>query len=329
MLQTFLATLNPVLTLFICIVIGFTLRATGILPESAGKVMSKLVTWVFAPALSFITLAKNCTVDTLSTHGANVLLSAAVLLLAVTCSILLTRLFVRQRSPERGVYQYALAFANCGYIGDPMIQSVFGDVMLSYYKLYTLPLNLVIYTWGITVLVPDGAEKKPAWKKLLNAPTVATLLGIVAGLTGLGRILPTFLSSTLTSLSACMGPTAMMVAGFTVAGYSITEMLKNKKVYVATALRLTLLPALWVSLTFGLILLAEQLWAIQINRAVLFLCFVAYAAPLGLNTVVFPEAYGGDPRTGASMALVSHTLFVITMPLLFALMFALFGTPTI
>ena len=236
---------------------------------------------------------------------------------------------MKEKSPERGVYQYGLVFANNGYIGDPVIQSLFGDLMLSYYKLYTLPLSLVIYTWGISVLTPGSSEKKTAWKKLLNAPTIATFAGIVAGLTGLGKILPDFLTNTLNTLKGCMGPTAMLVAGFTVAGYSISEMLKNKKVYLATALRLVILPAIIVGVTFGLKELANHLFSLSIGNTVLFLAFVATAAPLGLNSVVFPEAYGGNPKTGAGMALISHTLFVITMPLLFALMYALFGAPTI
>ena len=80
-----------------------------------------------------------------------------------------------------------------------------------------------------------------------------------------------------------------------------------------------------------LLFLAKQLLGIligtPIGNDVLFLAFFALAAPLGLNTVVFPEAYGGNPETGASMTLISHTLCVISIPLLYALMVALFGVP--
>ncbi len=43
--------------------------------------------------------------------------------------------------------------------------------------------------------------------------------------------------------------------------------------------------------------------------------------------VVFPEAYGGNPETGASMALISYTLCVVSIPLMYALMVAIFGMP--
>ena len=49
----------------------------------------------------------------------------------------------------------------------------------------------------------------------------------------------------------------------------------------------------------------------------------AFGTPLGLNTVVFPAAYGGDTSTGASMAMISHTLCVITIPIMYAIVSAL------
>ena len=36
-----------------------------------------------------------------------------------------------------------------------------------------------------------------------------------------------------------------------------------------------------------------------------------------------PAAYGGDTSTGASMAMISHTLCVITIPLMYALLLML------
>ena len=58
MLQTFLATLTPMLTLFLCIIVGFILKKTNVLPDNASKVMSKLTVWIFYPALSFSTMAR-------------------------------------------------------------------------------------------------------------------------------------------------------------------------------------------------------------------------------------------------------------------------------
>ncbi len=332
MLDTFLATLSPMLSLFIFIAIGFTVKKLGILPDSSGKVLAKLETWVFFPALSLVTMARNCTPSTITTHIVNLVISCFGVAIAIGLSVFLVRFFVKEKSMEQGVYKYALAFGNSGYVGDPLVNDIHGDLMLSYYKMYTMPVSIAIYTWGLGVMVPKG-QGKSGLKKILNPPTVSLFIGIFLGLTGLLTYLPSLLEDTiyssLDSLKACVGPTAMILAGITIASYDLGEMVKDKKVYVASLLRLIVLPAIIIASLFGIKELINLIFDLSIGNTVLFLCFFAVAAPLGLNTVVFPEAYGGSPKTGAGMAMISHTLCIITIPLLYSLMVLIFGEPII
>ena len=324
------------LSLFLFIVIGFIIKKCKILPPDAGKVLAKLETYVFFPALSFSTMAKNCRIETLSVHLLNLAVSIFGVALAVGISMMLSPLFVKEKGMERGVYNYALAFGNSGYVGDPLVNSMHGDLMLSYYKMYTMPISIAIYTWGLSRMIPkntngDGIFKKI--KSILNPPMIALFLGIFFGLTGIIGYLPNMISdtiySTLDALKACVGPSAMILAGITIASYDFSEMIKDKKVYIATALRLIVIPTVIISALFGFKELLNLIFGLSIGNTVLFLCFFAVAAPLGLNTVVFPEAYGGNPKTGASMAMISHTLSVITIPLLYAAMVLIFGVPTV
>ena len=207
-MSTFLATLNPMLTLFVCIAAGFILSKCKILPEGSGKVMAKMETWIFCPALNFTTMAYYCTVDSIGEHFINIILSSFGVLLAVGISIFLAPYFVKKKGPERGVYNYALAFANSGYMGDPIVLALFGNVGLAFFKLYCLPVQLMIYSWGISVMTPAGEKKVGAWRRLINAPTVAMLLGIAVGLSGVGKYIPAFLTNSLDTLKVCMGPVA-------------------------------------------------------------------------------------------------------------------------
>ena len=328
MLDTFYIALTPMLTLALCILIGFLLRKFAILPDNAGKVMAKLETWVFLPALTFSTMARYCTVDTLTVHGKNLLLSFFGVCIAITLSILLARFFAKPGSKNHGVYLYALAFANSGYMGDPLVIALFGNEILSYYKVYCLPISLMIYTWGISRMIPANKSKGGAWRRIVNPPTVALILGMLVGISGLGRVMPTFASDALSKLGACMGPVAMLLAGFTIAGYSMMGMAKNKQIYTASLLRLVVIPAGIITALYG-IKSVLGLCGMEIDNSALFLTFFAVGTPLGLNTVVFPEAYGGDAELGAGMTLISHTLCIITIPLMYAAMVALLGVPFI
>ncbi len=331
MLQTFLSTLQPMLTLFLFISLGFLLAKTKILPENSGKVFAKILTYAVCPALSFTSMAQYFTVDTFNTHLFNLILGAIGLVLAISLSLLLARFFVKDKKAyELGVYKYALTFGNMGYVGDPVVISLFGIQGLAFYKIIGLPFSIAIYSWGVSILVPKGEKKKSLIKSLLNAPTIGLFVGMFFGITGLGKLLYStpglkFVTDTLSGLASCMGPIAMLLAGVTIARFDFKKMLTNKKVYVATILRLIVLPTILIAFVFGVKCLLNLAFNLNLDNSFLFLFFFAVSTPLGMNTIVFPEAYGGDPSTGVSMTLISHVLCVITIPLMFALLTLLFG----
>jgi predicted permease len=195
-------------------------------------------------------------------------------------------------------------------MGDPLVQMILGDSMLSYYKLYCLPINIVIYTWGIGILVPNDTGRGGQLKKIFNPSTVAMLVGMAVGLSGAGTYIPSFLTSAVDSLKVCMGPVAMILTGFIIGGYSIRDLLANKKVYALTVLRLTVLPTI----------ILTALYLCGADKIVMTMALVAFGAALGLNSTVIPAAYGGDTKPGASMAMISHVGAVISLPLMYALM---------
>ncbi len=247
----------------------------------------------------------------------------------------LARFFAKTDLSERGIYAYSFMFSNMGYLGDPVTLALFGETGFTYYKIFTLPLSILVFTWGISVLIPSTAPESTdtnkaarimsGLKKALNPPTIAMLLGMLVGVTDTVGYIPGFVTNALDTLKVCMGPSAMLAAGFTIAAYGIKDMMSQKKVYIATGLRLVIIPAIIIPLLYVLKLGVGALLGVTLNNNILFYAIFAFAGPLGLNTVVFPKAYGGDARTGAAMTLVSHTLCMITIPLVYTLIELIFG----
>ena len=206
----------------------------------------------------------------------------------------------------RKIYTYSFAVANFSFMGNAVVLGIFGEDVLFDYMIFTLPLCLYVYSYGTASLKPDN-ESKFSIKMFMNPICLAMLFGAIAGLVGLP--IPKFLITAISSAGACMSPLAMMLTGFVVANFSIKRLAKVKRIYLASALRLIILPLLFV---FVLKLL-------KTDSSVIMLTLCATAMPLGLNTVVFPAAYGGDTTPGASMALISHLMSIITIPIMFVL----------
>jgi predicted permease len=110
-------------------------------------------------------------------------------------------------------------------------------------------------------------------------------------------------------LGSCMGPIAMLLTGMAIAKINLKEGFANVRVYVISAVRLVVLPLLFM--------LAVIFLPIPYEIKLCTVC--ATAMPLGLSTIVIPSAYGLDTKVASGMALVSHLLSCITIPLVFML----------
>ena len=133
-------------------------------------------------------------------------------------------------------------------------------------------------------------------------------IGMVCGLVGFEKYVPSFFSTALDYASACMGPVAMLITGFVVGGYDFKTLFCNKNSYFISFLRLIAIPSL--------MLLILKLFGA--NDELLIVALVAFACPVGLNSIIFPAAYGGETRHGASLVMLSQLLSVLTIPLVYA-----------
>lgn len=318
-MEIFYLTLKQMLMMFTMILVGFVLRKKQIVPDNAHITLARLETFAFVPALSLFNQMTQCTPETFKENASLFLYGLGIVLVAVLIAYPLSRLFIPKRlnSPadnyQRNIFKYALTFGNYGFMGNFIILGVFGEAFFFRYSLFTFPLLAVGYSWGMFVLVPkeQNAGLLQSLKKgLLTPPMISLVLGILLGLMNAKQYMPDFLMNAFGNASKCQGPVAMLLAGVVIGGYNFKELIQNKKVYAVTAFRLILIPAV----------LVLALYALGTSREIIIMALVAFATPLGLNTIVYPAAYGGDTKTGASMAMISHALSVITLPLMYLLL---------
>ncbi len=307
MLSVFYATLSPMLVMLLCVITGFVLNKKEIVDKSTASVLSKLETYVFVPSLIIKTFLQYCRIDTLKENYRLIFYCIISLFLAFVLAFVLSPLFSKDNY-ERNIYRYALVFSNFSFLGNAIVPSILGEEKLFLYMLYTLPLLFCAYSWGTVILIPKYEEKKSYIKNLKNPVFISIIIGIVAGLSGVFENIPSFLFQTISYFSSCMGPVAMLLTGFVIGNYNVIKLIKNIKVFILCLLKLIIIPLLFVFV----------LYFIGADKESLILTFFAYGTALGLNTVVFPSAYGGDAKIGASMAILAQLMSVITIPVLYA-----------
>jgi predicted permease len=190
-------------------------------------------------------------------------------------------------------------------MGYPMMEAVFGTQMQFNMMMFAIPYQIVIYTYGMYILNPN---RQLNVKKLLNPIIISLILGMAAGL--LQIKLPAFLLGTLESAKNCMSPSAMILTGFVLAATPIKPIFTDIRLFVGAILRGVIIP-----LAFLAVMLLLKLPSLYIIVAM-----VTLSMPMGLNSIVFPEAYGGDSLTGAKSTFMSNVVSIVTIPLMFALL---------
>ncbi len=303
--------LQQMVFLFSLILIGYFLMRFRCVPQNAETVLSKLENYLFVPALVLSTFITNFTFDKLTSAGGLLIFSIAIELVVIPLALLCTRLLTKDRYIQK-IYLYGLCFSSFGFMGNAIVHAIFPDIFLEYI-IFTLVLWTLIYLWGTpSLLMPAQACQglKGRLKNLLNPMFICMFLGIVIGLAGIR--LPGFATSLIDSASACMSPIAMLITGMTIAKIDIRAVLRIKSIYAVTILRLIVFPLLFIGIYYGL--------GLQLPESFVVCAVASLAMPLGLNTIVIPSAYGNDTTTAAGMALVSHVLSVLTIPLIFPLL---------
>lgn len=277
--------------------VGFILAKTRLINADHSKILSTLLVYVFLPCNLFKSFATNFNIKYIKENYFLILTSLCVLAVLILISHFLTKLLTKD-SCKGAVYKYSLTVPNYGYMGYALTESIFGSGTLLSVMMFGLPLSIYIYTYGYCILTKSPLKLK----KLINPVTIAIFAGMAVGLSGLK--LPEFVNGFLTTAAAPMGITSMLLTGITVSQYKLKELINDKTNYIVVFLRLLLFPCAIAFILKTFVSADAALVALMI-----------YAMPCGLNTVVFPKLVGEDCRTGASLALISSILSILTIPL--------------
>jgi len=303
-MEIFTSVISQMLYLFLCILIGYVLKRRNILPDSSDKVISKLESEIIIPCLVINTFYKYCSPANLSANRSLLFYSVAILAFTVAVAYILGPRFADGDHFAEGIYKYTLAIDNFGFIGNALVLGMYGEEMLFKYLIFTLPITVFVYAIGVPWI---STGSRFTLKSFMNASFISMIAGILLGLAQ--APLPGPVTTTLSSIAACFSPLAMILTGVVIAKYDLKKLFRMKKTYLMILIKMIAMPLL--------VLAVLKLLKVPAEPAFMIMMFTAM--PLSLNTIVYPAANGQDTTIGASLALVSNIVGLLTVPLILSL----------
>ena len=305
-----MSTLQDVLRLqiilFLLMLAGLFLTRRGIITPAGRKCLTDLLIDLIPPCNIICSFR-------IELDGSILRATALVLLIAfgiqLACWALGKLLYRFAAAPRRKVLQYATMCSNAGFMGNPIIEGIYGAQGLLYASVYLIPLRFFMWSAGLSCFTHTTA-KETIRKLALHPCIIAVWIGFALMLTQ--APLPGAIDRTLSYLSACTLPVSILIIGSILAGVKPGRVFHPLTLYFC-AVRLIGIPLLT--------LLVCRL--VQVDALVTGVCVVLAGMPAGSTTAILAEKYGGDAEYASACVLVSTLLSLLTIPLLCWLMAAL------
>lgn len=292
------------MTLFAIVIVGYVAGRLGYMGGEFDKRLSSLVINITCPALI---LSSAMTGDLPDRR-----LILPLLVISFITYIILTGIafflprYLTKKRDEEGIVGFALMFGNVGFMGYPVVASIFGYQAVFYAAVLNVVNTLAVFTVGTILIVGKLDDGKRFQKKVLySTPMLSAYLAMLIVALGIDNI-PGVVSQPLTMIGNITVPAALLIIGSSMSQLSLRTMLGNRTVYSATLFRLILIP---LGLFFLFPILGFDPYVVNINTVVIAMPVATYGTILCLK-------YNRDTTLITEVTLITTILSMITLPLL-------------
>ena len=301
------------LTLFAIVVVGYIAGKLGYMGGTFDKKLSKVVIDITCPALI---LSSAMTGELPDRRYILPLLGISVLtyLLLTGVALLLPR-FLTKKKDDEGVIGFAMMFGNVGFMGYPIVASIFGHEAVFYAAVLNVVNTFTVFTVGTMLIVGKNQEstveekemsrKKMLRKVLYSTPMLSAYLTMLIVALEIKDI-PEFISQPLTMIGNITVPAALLIIGSSMSQLPLRALLGNGTIYATTLMRLAILP---VGIHYLMTLLGFSSFVVGINTVVIAMPVATYGTILCLR-------HGKDTTLITEVTFITTLLAMISIPLL-------------
>lgn len=299
--------LSLAVKLMLFIAVGYVARKLKVMPDGFDKMLTRFVMAVPIPCMIIQSLQVEFSIDTLLRDCPIILgLSAGSMLVIY----LISRLICLPMKKDIGkTVTFCLMFSNFTFMGLPVVAEIYGAEGTFNYVIFTLLIRFFFYGVGPITLSGGGhkMDLKEAAKQFFCEPVVSVFIGLFLYITQLQ--LPAVIDGVMSDLGDMASPLGLILCGVIIADAKWSGLTKYPVVFVASALRLLVIPAIAI----GLFLL------IGVEHSIIRTTVFYFAMPAASLTPAMLLRYNSeavDARNVAGFIVVVSTLAcVVTIPI--------------
>ncbi len=298
---------NQLVILFMLALFGFFLQKRGVFTKKGVSQLSNFVIMAVTPFLVFTAFQKE--LDENLVDG--LLMSFLLAIISHIIMVVITPLVFRKNGKKgenvnHSVEQFAVVYSNCGFMGIPLVNSVYGTEGVFYVTAYIAIFNIFVWTHGVFSMTGE-ANAKSVLKVLRSPAIISVILGLICF--AFGIMLPDMLITPMNYIASLNTPLTLIISGAMIAQSNLLEIIKKKRVYLCAAMRLLICPLI-IIFVYSFFDTSE----IVINTMI-----IASSAPTAATTIMFANKFGKNALYASEIFAISTLLSAITMPIMMML----------
>ena len=294
--------LEVMVMLFTMVILGYTACKLGYMGDKFDKKLSSIVVDITCPLLVLSSVMGDEMPDRsliLPLVGVGFLTYIILLVFGFWVPR-----FISKNHDDQGMIGFALMFANVGFIGYPIVSSIFGPKAIFYAALLNMPNTFFIFTAGVMLVKGEYSIRQFNPKVLLSPALIGAF--IAALLVAFGVHTPEMIARPITMVGNITVPAALMIIGSSMARLPLREIIGSGKVYATSFLRLVIVP---LSVYFLFRLCGVNTLINNINTVVI-------AMPVASFGTMFCMKYGRNPSLMTEATFITTLFSIVTIPLI-------------
>ena len=293
------------MTLFAIVLVGYGAGKLGYLGGDFDRQLSRLVINMTCPALILSSAMTGELPD--REYILPLLLISVITYAALTGIAFFLPRYLTKRKDDEGAIGFALMFGNVGFMGYPVVASIFGHEAVFYAAVLNVVNTFAVFTIG-TILITgksDVEQKRFEKKVLYSTPMLACYLTMLIVALRIDNI-PEAISQPLTMIGNITVPAALLIIGSSMSNLPLKSLLGNITVYATSLFRLAILP---IAIYYLCTLLGFSSFVVNINTVVIAMPVATYGTILCLK-------YGKDTTMITEVTFITTLISMISIPLL-------------
>lgn len=294
--------LEVMVMLFTMVILGYTACKLGYMGDKFDKKLSSIVVDITCPFLVLSSVMGDEMPDRsliLPLVGVGFLTYIILLVFGFWVPR-----FISKNHDDQGMIGFSLMFANVGFIGYPIVASIFGPKAVFYAALLNVPNTFFIFTAGVMLVKGEYSIRQFNPKVLLSPALIGAF--IAALLVAFGVHTPEMIARPITMVGNITVPAALMIIGSSMARLPLREIIGSGKVYATSFLRLVIVP---LSVYFLFRLCGVNTLINNINTVVI-------AMPVASFGTMFCMKYDRNPSLMTEATFITTLFSIITIPLI-------------